>query len=99
MQPLRFSRNISDGHQYLVIRVWNIKYQIENNPVLAILKIWEKYHKAFQIVDYTMKNLQNGSKSKIVGFVPLYDTQCARLIVGLPNEIWSSLNINLLVCQ
>ena len=37
---------------------------------MAILQISKEYHKTFQIVDYTMTNIQKISLSKIVGFVP-----------------------------
>ena len=46
------------------------KYQptndIENTCILAILQILNGYHKTFQIVDYTMTNIQDFILAKIV---------------------------------
>ena len=38
--------------------------------VLAILQISNGYHKTFQIMDYTITNIQNFSLAKMVDFVP-----------------------------
>jgi hypothetical protein len=45
---------------------------IENTCILAILQIQKGYHKPFQIVDYTMTNIQYFSFVKIVSFVPQF---------------------------
>jgi hypothetical protein len=47
------------------------KYRnIESTTTLAILQISNVYHKTFQIVDYTMTNIQNFSLVIIVSSVP-----------------------------
>ncbi len=51
------------------IPMWS-QVAIESVTPLAILQISKGYHKTFQIVDYTMTNIQNFSLSKIVDSVP-----------------------------
>ena len=53
---------------YLSKNQISAEYRYESITTLAILKIPNGYHKSFQIVDYTMTNIQNFSLSKIVDF-------------------------------
>ena len=70
------------------------RYRLIDTSVLAILQIWNEYHKTFQIVDYTMTNIQNIRLTKIVDGVPAStpDNPIRNLYISK----WNPNNINIL---
>jgi hypothetical protein len=62
--------NQSIFHILAETQISTIYRYIENTCILAILQISNGYHKTFQIVDYTMTNIQKISLSKIIDSVP-----------------------------